>query len=55
MIVVEDNFCVNGDSIEVFVYNKFEFLDWLRSDLFRMSDFDDEDEEVSFEKFSIEY
>lgn len=54
LTVAEDNPLANGDNIEASTHNKFEFLDRSRSDLSRMSDSDDEDEEVSY-YLSIEY
>jgi hypothetical protein len=47
----EDNLRANGDNVEASTHNKFELSDRSRSDLSRMSDSDDEDEEVRF-KFS---
>ena len=44
----EENARANGDNIEGSTHNKFELSDRSRSDASRLSDSDDEDEEVKF-------
>ena len=54
LAVTEDNPRANGDNIEASTHNKFELSDRSKSDLSRMSDSDDEDEEVSFNFSSLQ-
>lgn len=52
--VPEDNPRANGDN-ETTMLNKSEFSDRSRSDVSRMTDSDDEDEEVRFQQFIFVY
>lgn len=53
LTVTEDNPRANGDNVEASTHSKFELSDRSKSDLSRMSDSDDEDEEVSIKFFII--